>query len=69
MKIIFNRTSNDELVSDNGKRTVESFEVDPVNFAHEMVGWVFQDSSYDLEKDELTIFIHDLCDPEDYLDD
>ena len=56
MKIIFNRTSNDHLISDSGERTVEEFEVNPEDFNHEMVGWEFQTSTFDAHKDELKIF-------------
>lgn len=66
MKIIFNRTSNDQLISDSGERTVENFEVEPEDFNHEMVGWEFQNSTFDKEKDELTIFLWDKSNPEDY---
>lgn len=67
MKIIFNRTSNDQLVSDSGERTVDVFEVSPEDFNHEMVGWEFQESTFDVEKDELTIFLWDKSEKEDYL--
>ena len=67
MKIIFNRTSNDHLISDSGERTVEEFEVEPENFGHEMVGWEFQTSTFDDDKNELKIFLWDKSDPEDYL--
>lgn len=68
MKIIFNRTSNDQLVSDTGERTVDVFEVEPENFNHEMVGWEFQESKYNKESDELTIFTWDKTEPQDYVD-
>ncbi|MBT8294378.1 MAG: hypothetical protein KJN70_13980 [Eudoraea sp.] len=55
------------MVSDSGERTVDVFEVSPEDFNHEMVGWEFQESTFDVEKDELTIFLWDKSEKEDYL--
>ena len=68
MKIIFNRTTNDKLISKSGKNTVEIFTVDPNDFTHEMVGWQFQESKFNKEKNELTIYIWDMAEPVDYLE-
>jgi hypothetical protein len=67
MKIIFHRTSNDQLVSESGARTVEEFEVEPENFNNEMVGWEYQDATFDKENNTLKIILWDKSEPEDYL--
>lgn len=67
MKIIFNRTSNDQLITESGERSVEDVEVKPENFDHELVGWEIQNSEYDYATDVLKIFVWDMSDPETYL--
>lgn len=68
MKIIFNRTSNDQLITDSGERSVEEFEVKPEDFDHELVGWEIQNSEFDKVANVLKIFVWDKSDPEDYVD-
>jgi len=76
MKLRIQRTSNDELITPDGKQSVETYNVDmsgtDMSFAPELldvevVGWQLQGTSYCEESDTMTLIFHDLSDAEDYL--
>ncbi len=78
--IYIQRISNDQLVSDNGKQTVENYllvdeetpgndwTVTMANLERELVGWVYDHSDFDEIEKTLVIIFTDLADPEDYTD-
>lgn len=79
-KIYIKRISNDQLITDDGKQTIETYllvdgktsapdyTVSVTDLDSELVGWKYECSDYDEITGSLVITFTDTSEPEDYLE-
>jgi len=67
MDLIIHRTTNDRLMNDTDKNSVDIFIVKPENLAHEFVGFNVQEFVYDKANDSMLIYLIDSSSEKDYL--